>query len=90
MIKCPKCGCDWEKWHHITSEGFNDHHCINCGCYLCYPPEGVQPKLKDLQDAVSKAKQEMEASAASYHSFIKRMEKRIAVHIQSTEEQKEL
>lgn len=43
MTICPKCGCDWEKFHHrVTSTskwtGIN-YHCINCGNYLCYAPK---------------------------------------------------
>lgn len=41
MTKCPKCGCDWEKWHYrvIAEWEGMEYYCLNCGNHLCYIPQ---------------------------------------------------
>lgn len=81
MTVCPKCGCDWEKWHHLTESGVNDHHCINCGNYSCYPPAGFKHKLSDLTEARNKAVLALERTKQSYENYIKRLDQKIATNV---------
>jgi hypothetical protein len=48
LIKCPKCGCEWDKYHHYSNTQ-KSWHCINCGCWECYKPENPMLKLYDME-----------------------------------------
>lgn len=43
-VKCPKCGCDWEKYHYYSEEE-KQWHCINCGSWVCYEPKDVMKSI---------------------------------------------